>query len=72
MSLNEISKYIALILRHKPESISIFYRSVNGVWLTKAVPVKYLEKIEKKLAWHMPTFSTKVVCQVFFMFKYKQ
>ena len=47
MSLNEISKYIALILRHKPESISIFYRSVNGVWLTKAVPVKYLEKIEK-------------------------
>lgn len=25
----------------------IFYRSVNGVWLTKAVPVKYLEKIEK-------------------------
>lgn len=22
----------------------LFYRSVNGVWLTKAVPVKYLEK----------------------------
>jgi putative RNA 2'-phosphotransferase len=22
-----------------------FYKSVNGVWLTKAVPVKYLEKI---------------------------
>ena len=21
-----------------------FYRSVNGVWLTKAVPVKYLER----------------------------
>ena len=24
----------------------IFYRSVNGVWLTKTVPVKYLEKTE--------------------------
>ncbi len=24
----------------------IFYRSVNGVWLTKAVPVEYLEKQE--------------------------
>ena len=23
----------------------VFYRSVNGVWLTKEVPVKYLEKI---------------------------
>lgn len=23
-----------------------FYRSVNGVWLTKQVPVKYLEKVE--------------------------
>ena len=23
----------------------IFYRSVNGVWLTKKVPVKYLEKV---------------------------
>ena len=22
----------------------VFYRSVNGVWLVKAVPVKYLEK----------------------------
>ena len=22
----------------------VFYKSVNGVWLTKAVPVKYLEK----------------------------
>jgi len=22
----------------------VFYRSVNGVWLTKEVPVKYLEK----------------------------
>ena len=22
----------------------VFYRSVNGVWLTKAVPVKYLER----------------------------
>jgi len=25
-----------------------FYRSVNGVWLTKAVPVNYLEKINTK------------------------
>ncbi|MCD8105560.1 MAG: RNA 2'-phosphotransferase [Lachnospiraceae bacterium] len=25
-----------------------FYRSVNGVWLTKAVPVEYLEKISAK------------------------
>ena len=23
----------------------VFYRSVNGVWLTKSVPVKYLQKI---------------------------
>lgn len=23
----------------------VFYRSVNGVWLTKAVPAKYLEKL---------------------------
>lgn len=23
----------------------IFYQSVNGVWLTKKVPVKYLEKL---------------------------
>lgn len=23
----------------------VFYRSVNGVWLTKSVPVKYLEKM---------------------------
>lgn len=26
-----------------------FYCSVNGVWLTKEVPVKYLEKIKKKV-----------------------
>ena len=25
----------------------VFYRSVNGVWLTKIVPVVYLKKIEK-------------------------
>ena len=24
----------------------LFYRSVNGVWLTKTVPIKYLEKTE--------------------------
>ena len=23
----------------------VFYRSVNGVWLTKAVPVDYLDKL---------------------------
>ena len=23
-----------------------FFRSVNGVWLTKAVPARYLEKVE--------------------------
>ena len=23
----------------------VFYRSVNGVWLIKAVPVKYMEKM---------------------------
>lgn len=23
----------------------VFYQSVNGVWLTKEVPVKYLEKL---------------------------
>ena len=25
----------------------VFYRSVNGVWLTKSVPVEYLKKIQK-------------------------
>ena len=24
-----------------------FYRSVNGVWLTKAVPAQYLRKVQK-------------------------
>lgn len=97
MSMRELSKFISLILRHKPEVIGIrldehgwadveellkginrtrhidtetavkvgsrhgrpvvywvaagkmkadghvFYRSVNGVWLTKEVPVRYLE-----------------------------
>ena len=76
----DTSKFIALILRHKPETIGItlldketartvgarhgkpviyevksgemhrdgfkFYRSANGVWLTKEVPVKYLAKTE--------------------------
>lgn len=78
MSLKETSKFISLILRHKPETIGItldehgwanavkvgqrhgkpviyqvksgdmyrdgykFFCSVNGVWLTKSVPVKYL------------------------------
>ncbi|MCD8015870.1 MAG: RNA 2'-phosphotransferase [Lachnospiraceae bacterium] len=26
----------------------LFYRSVNGIWLTKFVPVKYLEKLSTK------------------------
>ena len=26
----------------------VFYRSVNGVWLTKAVPMKYMEKITQE------------------------
>ena len=68
MSDKDTSKYISLILRHKPEVIGItldehgwadvealiegrtrgipFYLSVNGVWLTKAVETKYLEKME--------------------------
>ena len=25
----------------------VFYKSVNGVWLTKEVPPKYLEKVGK-------------------------
>ena len=25
----------------------VFYQSVNGVWLTKHVPVKYLKKVIK-------------------------
>ncbi len=29
----------------------VFYRSVNGVWLTKEVPVKYLEKAQEKQKW---------------------
>ena len=42
-----ISKFISLILRHKPEGRMYrdgitFYRSVNGVWLMKTVPVEYL------------------------------
>ena len=24
----------------------VFYRSVNGVWLTERVPVEYLEKVK--------------------------
>ena len=81
MSMRELSKFISLILRHKPELLKginrtrhidtetavkvgsrhgrpvvyrvaagkmkadghVFYRSVNGVWLTKEVPVRYLE-----------------------------
>lgn len=31
--------------RKMQEDGFVFYRSVNGVWLTKAVPVKYLEKL---------------------------
>ena len=41
MSLKETSKYLSLILRHKPEAIGISLEK-NGVWLTKEVPVKYL------------------------------
>ena len=75
--MKETSKYISLILRHKPEAIGIsldehgwanvdelisgvaktheldmynagykFFLSKNGVWLTKKVPVEYLEKHE--------------------------
>lgn len=66
MSLKDTSKFLSLILRHKPETIGIcldehgwanvneliagiaksheFYRSVNGMWLTKEVPVNYLRK----------------------------
>ena len=95
MGLKEVSKYMSLILRHKPDAIGItldiqglipksrlyvhlskdeetavkvgkrhgkpvlchvlasqmyddgykFFLSVNGVWLTKEVPVKYLVKV---------------------------
>lgn len=78
MDLTNTSKFISLVLRHKPEAIGItldehgwaevgsrhgkpvvyriasgrmhkegyvFFRSVNGVWLTKTVPVKYMEKL---------------------------
>ncbi len=91
MGIQKTSKFISLILRHKPEVIGIaldehgwadvqeliegvsrthplsmgileevvyevmakqmeenghiFYRSVNGVWLTKAAPAEYLRKI---------------------------
>ena len=82
MSLNNTSKFLALILRHKPEVIGIkldehgwadvdellrginqtrkidmetleqmhedgikFFKSVNNVWLTKEVAVKYISKI---------------------------
>lgn len=24
----------------------VFYKSVNGVWIIKAVPVKYMEKVK--------------------------
>ncbi len=27
---------------------TVFYRSVNGVWLTKKVPATYLEKVSKE------------------------
>ena len=73
MGLTDTSKFLSLILRHKPETIEIkldehgwaagmeslyrvaagkmaddgyeFFLSVNGVWLTKAVPAEYLSKI---------------------------
>ncbi|MBR5762406.1 MAG: hypothetical protein IK018_05690 [Lachnospiraceae bacterium] len=52
---NDTSKFISLILCHKPVIYTVragrmhrdgfkFYRSVNGVWLTKEVPVEYLAK----------------------------
>ena len=58
MGLTDTSKFLSLILRHKPETIGIkldehgwadvseFFLSVNGVWLTKAVPVEYLSKLQ--------------------------
>ncbi len=68
MGSKETSKFISLVLRHKPEAIGIaldehgwagvyrvasgkmaedgydFFKSVNGVWLTKAVPAEYLNR----------------------------
>ena len=52
--LERLSKFVSLILRHRPEVIGItldehgwanvdeFYQSMNGVWLTKEFPPKYL------------------------------
>ena len=52
------SKFLSLVLRHRPETIGIilsiaseqmnkdghlFFRSANGVWLTESVPVEYIE-----------------------------
>ena len=53
----QISKFLSLILRHKPEEIGLkldqegwakieFYQAENGGWLTTHVPVKYLSHIE--------------------------
>ena len=49
-SMTEISKTIAYVLRQKPEHLGLemdahdysFHLSENGVWLTDAVPVRYL------------------------------
>ena len=46
-NFKQTSKFISLILRHKPEIIGItldVHLSANGVWLTKEVPAKYLRK----------------------------
>ena len=49
-SMTEISKTSAYVLRQKPEHLGLemdahdysFHLSENGVWLTDAVPVRYL------------------------------
>lgn len=56
-NLTETSRYLSLILRHKSQVIGIALdehgwadveQLIEGVWLTKQVPVRYLEKIEKR------------------------
>ena len=49
MNLNEISKYMAMLLRHKPEKMlkdgHKFYISDNNVVVVECVPKRYLKQI---------------------------
>jgi len=53
INLKRMGKYVSMLLRHHPEEAGVvldehgcdFYRSTSGVWLTDAVPFKYMKEI---------------------------